>query len=146
MICNKTMRKNSLLLLEVLHVSLETQLWVPVIFNQDIWPRRKEDLPSDKGLAAPVWGIGYGPVQNAVWRSFIKLIGWFGDGSIDWSGLETEAACSAEHIISGQIASTQLPQTGESLPAVQDTPVVYKNHLSMMKMDKVLEISTCANV
>lgn len=29
------------------------------------------------------------------------------------SGLQTEAACSTEDVVSGQIASTQLPHSGE---------------------------------
>lgn len=51
-------------------------------------------------------------------------------GTYMWgSGLQTEAACGAEDIISGHIAPTELPHTREGLSAMQDTPVVYENHL-----------------
>lgn len=45
------------------------------------------------------------------------------------SGLQAEAARGAQDVVSGQVASAELPQAGERLPPVQDTPVVYENHL-----------------
>lgn len=54
------------------------------------------------------------------------------------SGLQTEAACRAEDVVSGQIASTELPQTSERLAPMHDSPVVYENHLMKKREEKIL--------
>lgn len=63
--------------------SMETLLWFPGIFYQDIWHRRKR--------GSLIWqSFGSTNLRNRLWHcakcfwsSFIKLIGWFGNGPID---------------------------------------------------------------
>lgn len=54
------------------------------------------------------------------------------------SGLQTEAACRAEDVVSGQVASADQPQASERLPPMQDTPVVDENHLTKKREDMIL--------
>lgn len=60
--------------------------------------------------------------------------------SCQGSGLQTEAACSAEDVVSGQITSTELPQAGERLPPMHDTPVVYENHLKETREGSIIRL------
>lgn len=45
------------------------------------------------------------------------------------SCLEAQRACRVEDIVTGQVASAQLPQARKGLSSVQDTPVVNKENL-----------------
>lgn len=54
-------------------------------------------------------------------------------------GLQTKTTRNTEDIISGQVASTELPQARERLPSVHDTPVIYENHLKTTRGVVVVE-------
>lgn len=53
-----------------------------------------------------------------------------GAGSLEGGlGLQPQQAGSVQHVVPRQVTATELPVPGESLPAVQDTPVIHKQDL-----------------
>ncbi len=59
----------------------------------------------------------------------VFLVSDVGSCSIRRSGLETQRASCVQHIVTRQITSTQLPQAGERLSAMQNTPVINEQDL-----------------
>lgn len=56
--------------------------------------------------------------------------GWGLPGSLEGGlGLQPQQAGSVQHVVPRQVTATELPVAGESLPAVQDTPVIHKQDL-----------------